>query len=96
MLLAILFAILLPVQFPARFFDAIRHSQHGQIDIRTRADALLRRCSRWLSVPDGDLQRFSKFKISTIVARLENVAKSDAAELKQEVSTVVTDLKSHL
>jgi hypothetical protein len=38
----------------------------------------------------------SKFKISTIAARLENAAKSDAAELKQEVSTVVTDLKSHL
>lgn len=95
MLLAMLFAILIPVHFLLGFLLLFATLSTGKLIL----GLVLMFCA---GVIVGYLFRtaiasdISKFKVSTIAARLENAAKSDAAAIKQEVSSVVTDLRSHL
>ena len=91
----LLFALLLPAQFLLGFVLLFATLSTGKLIL----GLVLMFCA---GVVAGYLFRtaiasdISKFKVSTITARPENAAKSDAAALKAEVSTIVTDLKSHL
>lgn len=38
----------------------------------------------------------SKFKLSMMIASLENVAKEDAEKIREEVSAIAADLRKHL
>lgn len=91
----ILFALLFPIQFLLSFLLLFATLSTGKLIfglvLMFCAGAIVGYLFRTAIASD-----ISKFKVSTIVARLENAAKSDAAAIKQEVSSVVTDLKSHL
>lgn len=95
MLLAMLFAFLIPIQFMLGFLllFAALSTGHLVLAIVLMFVAGVVAGYGFRTAIASDI---SKFKVSTIVARLENAAKSDAAAIKQEVSSVVTDLKSHL